>query len=219
MNELQAIFFDFDGVLAKSMDVKTEAFKKMFESYGKEVVKKVVDHHIKNGGISRYDKIRHYYKHYVGKDITEEELNKTANYFSSIVVDKIVVSDWVKGAKEFLKNNCNKIDMFVISGTPQKELEMIIEHRNMKRFFKGVYGSPDTKDKIMDRLVLERKYHRNKVIFIGDSLSDYKAAEKSNVSFLGISDGEKSLFPEGIKTISDFIGIDLKKMEKLLRKR
>jgi phosphoglycolate phosphatase-like HAD superfamily hydrolase len=217
MNELQAIFFDFDGVLAKSMDVKTEAFKKMFERYGEEVVKKVVDHHIKYGGISRYDKIKHYYKHYIGKDITKKELDKAADYFSSIVVDKIIVSDWVKGAKEFLENNCDKIDMFVVSGTPQKELELIIEQRNMKNFFKGVYGSPDTKDQIMNRLILERKYQRNKVIFIGDSLSDYEAAEKSKIGFLGISQSDKSIFPEGTKITLDFSEVDLRKLEDVLR--
>ena len=41
----QAILFDFDGVLCECTDVKTEAFAKLFESFGEEVVKKVMNHH------------------------------------------------------------------------------------------------------------------------------------------------------------------------------
>ncbi len=45
MNEIKAIFFDFDGVLADSVEIKTLAFAKLFEQYGKEVVNIVVEHH------------------------------------------------------------------------------------------------------------------------------------------------------------------------------
>ena len=50
--EIQAILFDFDGVIADSVHVKTEAFAKIYEPYGKEVVNRVVTHHIANGGVS-----------------------------------------------------------------------------------------------------------------------------------------------------------------------
>ncbi|MEE9509964.1 MAG: HAD hydrolase-like protein [Candidatus Bathyarchaeia archaeon] len=52
----QAFFFDFDGVLADSVEVKTRAFAKLFESYGPEIQARVVEHHRKNGGMTRKDK-------------------------------------------------------------------------------------------------------------------------------------------------------------------
>ena len=42
------IFLDFDGVIKESNNVKTDAFKKMFESYGSEIANKVVNHHLLN---------------------------------------------------------------------------------------------------------------------------------------------------------------------------
>ena len=50
------IFFDFDGVIADSVNVKTEAFEKIYLPYGKEIAEKVINHHRENGGMSRFEK-------------------------------------------------------------------------------------------------------------------------------------------------------------------
>ena len=58
-------FFDCDGVILNSNKVKTNAFYKIALEYGDESAKKLVNYHIKNGGISRYkNKIfsKEYYK-------------------------------------------------------------------------------------------------------------------------------------------------------------
>ena len=135
IDTLQAILFDFDGVLCECMDVKTEAFAQLFEPYGKEIVKKVVDHHVKYGGISRYKKIEYYYREYLKKEISNDELNKLAQKFSDLVVDKVISSDWVKGAKEFLERYYKKIDLYVISGTPQEELRLIVKKKRDGKIF------------------------------------------------------------------------------------
>jgi len=44
-SEYKALFFDFDGVLADSVEVKTDAFSKLFEKFGPEIQAKVVEHH------------------------------------------------------------------------------------------------------------------------------------------------------------------------------
>ena len=38
---MKAIIFDFDGVILDSVDVKTEAFKQLYTTYGIDVVEKV----------------------------------------------------------------------------------------------------------------------------------------------------------------------------------
>ena len=70
IDTFQAILLDFDGVLAESMNIKTEAFAQLFEPFGDEIVKKVVKHHIKHGGISRYKKIKYYYETYLNTSIS-----------------------------------------------------------------------------------------------------------------------------------------------------
>jgi len=208
IESLQAIFFDFDGVLCECMNVKTEAFIELFKLYGKDVVKKVEKHHIENGGISRYKKIRYYYEEFLKKQITEEEVNKIADKFSKLVVEKVIESEWVKGAKEFLEKYYKKINLYIISGTPQEELELIVDKKNMRKYFKGVYGTPITKPVHFKRIISENKYDVKKLIYIGDSLSDMKNAQEVNIPFLGrITKANKGFFPNNIPTISDFYDI------------
>ena len=52
---LEAIIFDFDGVLVESVDVKTRAFASLYEKYGQKVVAQVEDYHLNNGGIARFE--------------------------------------------------------------------------------------------------------------------------------------------------------------------
>ena len=40
---LKGIIFDFDGVIAESVQVKTDAFSSIYKPYGKDVVDKVVN--------------------------------------------------------------------------------------------------------------------------------------------------------------------------------
>ena len=54
---IKAIIFDFDGVICESVNVKTIAFKKLFADYP-EHQDRIVEYHLVNGGISRYEKLR-----------------------------------------------------------------------------------------------------------------------------------------------------------------
>ena len=205
IENFQAILFDFDGVLCECMHVKTEAFVQLFEEFDEEIVKKVVNHHIKHGGISRYKKIEHYYSEFLNEKISEEKLNKIAQKFSDLVVKKVIESEYVKGAKEFLEKYFKKIDMYVISGTPEDELKKIVKSRKMEKYFKGVYGSPITKPEHINKIIDENNYQNSKVLYIGDSYSDYKAAKTADIPFLGRTiKNTKSYFPNKINTIKDF---------------
>ena len=83
-----AIIFDFDGVVLESLNVITSAFKKLYEPYGVDISKRVVEHHLANGGVSRFDKIRIYHKDFLGIDIDNEKLQKIARKFSEMVLNK-----------------------------------------------------------------------------------------------------------------------------------
>ena len=58
---IKGIIFDFDGVIAESVHIKSSAFSDLYKSYGEDIVKRVVKHHEANGGMSRYKKIRYYH--------------------------------------------------------------------------------------------------------------------------------------------------------------
>ena len=66
---LTDIILDFDGVILESVSVKTEAFRTLF-SFVPKHVDEIVQFHIDNGGMSRFDKFRYitiprFSKHYL----------------------------------------------------------------------------------------------------------------------------------------------------------
>ena len=182
---IKAIIFDFDGVILESLDVKTEAFEKLYQPYGSNISNKVVENHLANGGISRYEKIKTYHKEFLGEDLDDEKVQIIAQNFSEMVVDKIMKVSFVDGAKCFIKKNYKKYLMFISSATPTDELNLICKQRKIFKYFKGIFGSPDSKSKHISFIMDNWSLKNNDIVFIGDSFSDLGAAEKHNVWFIG----------------------------------
>ena len=55
---IKAIVFDFDGVLAESANLKTRAFSDLFKGEDEETVRQIVAYHLKNAGVSRFEKFK-----------------------------------------------------------------------------------------------------------------------------------------------------------------
>ncbi len=204
---LKVILFDFDGVLVESVDIKTTAFAALFQDEGEEDRASILDYHKKHGGISRRNKIIYFYKNILNRALTDEKLKELEQRFSKYVKDKVVQAPFVKGAHEFLRDNHNKYDFYVVSGTPQQELKEIVERKNLNSYFQGVYGSPCTKAEIIESLLSEKKYSKDEVIFIGDSVDDLEGALKCDVRFVAriVPGKENAVFSrEGLPVINDF---------------
>ena len=140
------IIFDFDGVIAISNHIKTEAFEELYAKYGKDIANKVVSHHLLNQGKSRYEKIRYYHSNFLKITLKENELNKVAENFSKLVKEKVILSEFTPGVVKFL-NYCkkNKIICAVNTATPEIEIREIIIKKNINEFFQIILGSPSNK--------------------------------------------------------------------------
>jgi len=198
---LEAIFWDFDGVLLDSTRVKSDAFQAMFAPYGETVVERVLQHHRKHGGISRVEKLAHYYRDFLGQPLTETALAEKCREFSARVLERVICSAWIPGAEAFLEIYHACLAMFVISGTPQDELELIVQRRKMERYFKGGFGSPQPKSEHLRRLLHERGYDPGRCLFLGDAMTDYRAALETGVLFIGIQGAVP--FPAGTVVLPD----------------
>ena len=205
-SDLQAIFFDFDGVILDSTSIKTETFKSMFKKYGDEVVNNVIDHHLKHGGISRVEKIKYYHEHFLNDPVSGEHLTVLAEEFSSMVKDQVVAADWISGAESFLKKFHRQLKLYVISGTPQSELLEIVNRRCMTDYFQEVLGSPTKKPDHVRRILGINNFSPEKCIFVGDALTDLNAARETGTRFIGIQ-GEVT-FPDGTIVLPDCKGLE-----------
>lgn len=181
---IKTIFFDFDGVIADSLDVKSNAFYKMYEPYSKEIAEKVVQHHLENGGMSRFEKFKIYHQIYLNEIISEVKVNELADMFSELVVSEVIKSRFVDGIEEFLSTNHNHFNCYIITGTPTAEMKIIASAKGIEKYFKGIYGSPENKDYWVKFLLSSENLLYDECVFIGDALSDYKAAITNGITFI-----------------------------------
>lgn len=178
----KAVIFDFDGVILESAPIKTEAFRKLFSDYPQHE-DSIIRHHLENQGISRYRKFEWIYAELLGRSLSEEESRQLGETFSEIAFNEILTCPWVPGARELLESLHGSCMMFVASGTPHEELLRIVEARGLSRFFREVWGTPLGKVEII-RSILERyELRAEDVVFVGDGLSDYQAAQETNLPF------------------------------------
>lgn len=195
---IKAIIFDFDGVLVESVDVKTKAFARLFEAYGHQVVQQVVDYHLANGGVTRREKFKYYYREILHEPLSETKLDELCQQFSDFVVEQIIIAPFVIGAADFLDRNHAKYDLFVVSATPQDEMRDIISRRGMSRYFKSIYGAPREKALLIKDILNSGNYKSVQTLYIGDALNDYEEARKVGCHFVGrVPPGSKNPFRPG----------------------
>tara|TARA_B100000315_G_C14489017_1_gene546642 strand:- start:210 stop:872 length:663 start_codon:yes stop_codon:yes gene_type:complete len=209
---IKAIIFDFDGVITESVGVKTEGFAKLYEPYGKTVVNQVLKNHYANGGVSRYDKFRFYHRKFLGSDMSDDELKNLSRKFSEFVVDRIVKAPYVRGAHEFLKSNQRNYDLFISTGTPQDEIELITKSKGIDSFFKTIYGSSQNKSVYIEKIITTNYYKTDQVVFVGDSIHDKIAAEKNKLTIIArLNENNSPLLSER------YMIIDLKQLDAALK--
>ena len=92
----KTIFWDFDGSIKDSVEAKSNAFERVFLPFGYEFATRVREHHERNGGISRQEKIPIYLS-WANQSIEPKNVYKYTQEFASIVKRSVIESMWVPG--------------------------------------------------------------------------------------------------------------------------
>jgi phosphoglycolate phosphatase-like HAD superfamily hydrolase len=177
---IRAAVFDFDGVVLESAEIKTSAFRRLFD--GNEAA---VAHHLAHVGISRYEKFRYITNEILGRPYTEADERRLGERFSALVIEEMLRCPFVPGARELLARLAGELPLFVASGTPEAELRQIVSARGLEELFAGTYGTPPAKDEILRRILRERQLAGQEVVMIGDAMTDLLGAHKAGVRFVG----------------------------------
>ena len=185
---IKNILFDFDGVILNSMPIRDYGFKKIFEKFDDNLVGKLLDYHNKNGGLSRYVKIKYFYNELLGKDISEKKIQNYADNFSEIMKKELINKDYlIFNTLEFIENNYKKYNLHIVSGSDGKELRFLCKELGIYDYFKSIHGSPINKNKLVENVLLDNNHVESETILIGDSINDYEAAKANNVDFYGFN--------------------------------
>jgi beta-phosphoglucomutase-like phosphatase (HAD superfamily) len=199
----QAVFFDFDGVIVESTEIKTQAFRELYaEHVG--VLDDVIAYHIAHEGISRIEKILYCHEAFLGIQLREDQLAELAGKYSALVKQVVIDCDSVPGALDFLQAHSANLPMFVVSGTPEEELKDIVEGRGLSRHFTSVHGSPHHKAPIVNEQIQLHGLDRDRCLFVGDAMTDYVAARDTGLTFIGrVGQGHVNFFPKETTIITD----------------
>lgn len=183
IEDFDAIVFDFDGVILESAARKGEAFVELFAEFP-EHRSAILEHHLENLGVSRFEKFEWIYRHLFKRPLTEGERRKLGRRYSNLVFEATLASPFVPGTPELLDSLTARIPLFVASATPTEELHRIIEARSLGKFFRGVYGSPPEKETVLRNILERTSSPAYRVLMFGDGLSDYLAASSVGCRFI-----------------------------------
>jgi phosphoglycolate phosphatase-like HAD superfamily hydrolase len=179
----KVVFWDFDGVIKDSIEVKSAAFEMLFASYGVDIAKKVRLHHEQNTGLSRLEKIPLYLS-WSNEVVTSKKVQEFCSRFSLMVMQSVIDSPWVNGFLEFIESHHKMKKHILVTATPTDEINEILKSLNILHFFHEVYGAPNTKSNTIKQVLKNLKIMPKDAIMLGDSDSDYQAAKENNVLFL-----------------------------------
>ena len=189
LSDYKALVFDCDGVVLDSNRIKTDAFRLAAQPYGSAAAEALVAYHVANGGISRYAKFAYF---------LEELVPQHAPGIEGPGIDELLASfaDCVRAGLETcqvaeelenLRATTENARWLIVSGGDQSELRSIFKTRGLAELFDGgIFGSPDTKQDILNREI-DSGSIENPALFLGDSKLDHLAASACNLDFLFVS--------------------------------
>lgn len=191
------IFWDFDGVILNSLPIRDFGFAKIFEDFDKSLVDKLLEYHTKNGGLSRYVKIRYFYNELLGQDVSDERVQELADKFSTIMRAELTNKKYlIAETVDFIEKNYKNYNFHIVSGSDEKELNYLCGELGLTNYFKTIEGSPTPKNNLVKNILKNYSYNPKECILIGDSINDYEAANINGLRFYGYNN-------EKLREVSD----------------
>ena len=186
MKNYSHLFFDCDGVILNSNKIKTDAFYKLALNFGELQAQKLVNYHLENGGISRYEKIKFFQKNIL-KNTNIKLYQELVDNYGKILKEKLIKAEISKGVFK-IKNFFPKSKISVVSGSDQNELRWLFKEKRIDHLFNnGIFGSPKNKIEILEEIFSGFK-GEEKSIFIGDSKYDFEVSKFFKIDFAFISE-------------------------------
>ncbi len=203
---MKALIFDLNGVIIESTGTNAQIYAQIFEPFGQQVVRQVVEHYKQFGGIPRQKRIELYLREFAKVEPTQELIDLLSEKFSKLYFESLKHARFVNGVFEFMQHTGKKYDKFLSSGAPQKDLPKILQILGLEQFFIQSFGAPQKKSEHIAQILKTYKYPKHQVAFIGDSPKDREAARENGIIFIARPRGLKSLENEKYK-INDFFDL------------
>ena len=131
-----------------------------------------------------------------------------AGQYAAHVEDAVAACADVPGTQALLEGNQGRRRFYVVSGTPEDELRRITDRRGISQHFDAVYGSPRGKEDIVETVLDHHGTTPDAALFVGDTMTDYRAAKATGVPFVGrVAPGRGNPFPDDAPIVPDMAGL------------
>jgi phosphoglycolate phosphatase-like HAD superfamily hydrolase len=198
LDTIDCVFFDFDGVIADSVDAKIHAFGQLYSGFGDEIRAKVEAYQRAVPGETRYEKIPKFHREHLGVTLSAAEVEAWCARLSDIVLDTVVESPLLPDVIAVLEQLQGAgIPSHIVSGTPHDELAIILRRKGLNAYFRSAEGAPRRKETIVDGLLERYRLDPARCLFVGDAMTDHRCATACAIPFLGRAAPEASPFPAG----------------------
>ena len=198
------ICFDFDGVILDTIQLKAEAFTRVYGAL-EEVQKSYIrDYQIKNGGVSRLDKFIHFEKYLFGVELTKSRSEELSYLLSEYILDNIDTCSHIPGVRDFMeKLTRSGVSVCIATAMPESDLVSILDRISLTEAVYIAKGGP--KEKIDQLREINEHFcdDRRQGLYFGDNISDFNAATGAKLDFIGVS-SENKFWERGIRSIVDF---------------
>ncbi len=202
-----AIFFDVDGVLIDSMEIKGNAFAIAFDDHP-ELRDDIIALHYANAGVTRSEKIALILREVLGVEPSPEAIQARVAAFGEAVVTAVIAAPEILGAGDAVAKWAEVCELHAVSATPNEELGRIFAGRNLTSSFTSISGWPPAKSVLIDSIVRRRGLDRSRCILVGDSREDHAAAQSNGLAFIQVRAAGEADFTVGGEAIADLRELD-----------
>lgn len=184
--KFDVLFWDFDGVLMDSNEIRDRGFAEVLNDYPVHEVAALLDFHHQNGGLSRYVKFRYFFETIRKEPLTDERLQQLADSFSLTMKRLLVNPELLIGdSLDFVSRNHRCYRMHIVSGSDGNELRFLCGQLQIDKYFRSIHGSPKPKQLLISEVIEQNAYEPGKCAMIGDSFNDLDAAQHNHIQFVG----------------------------------
>lgn len=193
------LVFDKDGVIIDSEKVKLKAIEDVFSDHP-EQAERIRTYNHETIGIPRAVKFAHICEHILRLPHPQAAARRISEAFTARVDELLLEVPLVPGIRAYLEARPER--KFVCSAAPLAEVEQNLATHGLREHFEEVYAFPQPKAEVLRAL---RQRFQAEIVFWGDTLADYRAAQEADVCFIGLTTARVNPFASlDIPTIPHF---------------
>lgn len=177
-----AIIFDLDGTLWNTIDSCLKSISDVKKEH-KEITKEITENEVISSMGLPFDDIVKIYYGYLNKD--------KAIQYAKEAFDRNVKNLMTNGGilyentTDIIKELSEDYSLYIVSNCIEGYIESFLETSNLKKYFKDFESNGRTKKSKGEniKLIIDRN-NIKKAIYVGDTISDMKAADYANIPFV-----------------------------------